>query len=104
MKKVLLSNKGAETVENLRDEFGTFQSEKCDIADTMCGLSDMMQFGIDDNDVTPFATDILRAMNVISKYNDLVNDLNYERDIQEPKYGLVQRMETSKEIEEENAT
>ena len=93
MKKIVLSAQAANDVANLRSQYGGFESEKCEIADSLCGLVDMIQFGIDDNDVTPFTNDILKAMNVISNYNVMINHLNETFEVAKPQYGLVQKME-----------
>ena len=101
MKHVILSDKMAHQVNVMRDNvIRNYESEKIEIADSLCGLVDMMGFGVDDNDVTPFTNDILKAMRVISNYNDVINGLNETRDVKLPEIGLVQRMEVSDEITE----
>ncbi len=101
MKKVLLSNRGAEKIRTLRDDADSFTLEKYEIADAMCGLTDMMAFGLDSNDVTSFTNSIFNAMRIISNYNEIVNSLNETMDYQEAKYGLIRQAASSREIEDE---
>lgn len=95
MKKVVLSNRGANVINTLRGDIGGYEAEKENIADTLCGLVDMMHFGIDNNDVTPFTNDIFKAMTMISAYNDMINNLNDTVDWKDAEFGLVQQAESS---------
>ena len=99
MKNVKVSNRTARQIDALRDNMGSFESEKIEIADTMCGLVDMIQFAADDNDVTPFTNDIFKALRIISNYNEVISNLNATQDCQFAKIGVTQFMKTSEDID-----
>jgi hypothetical protein len=44
MKRVLVCEKAANSINNLRDGLGGYEFEKQKVADALSGLSDFMQF------------------------------------------------------------
>lgn len=78
MKRVLLTDNAANEIMRIRtDEFGTFSSDKSSIADAFCELSTLINLGREreNEDLQNCADGILKVMEVLNRYNGLLNVL-----------------------------
>lgn len=77
MRRVLLTEKAASEVMRIREnKFGTFSEEKCAIANAFGILSTLVSLGKDCEELANNADSILAVMEVVNRYNDLLNLLN----------------------------
>lgn len=91
MRRVLLNEQAADQVMRLReDKFGTFSDEKCAIADAFGELTTMINLGRDNEEMANCTDGILKVMNVLGNYNDLLNSLNETDDKRYGRYELVE--------------
>ena len=89
MKRVLVSDAAVEKVNILRDDIGSYEVVKCRIADSVCGLARMISHGLDLNEsnvLKYYINDIVDAMDLISDFNELVDNLKDSRDVHLPRY------------------
>lgn len=91
MKRVLLSESAANIVANMRDQIGSYESEKMKIANALSGLSDFIQFLRDSPDESAFVDNLLYAMDVIASYNRTIDALEASSDWKLPEYYLVEK-------------
>lgn len=91
MRKVLLTEKAANEVMRIREnKLGMFGDEKCFIADAFGTLSTLINLGRDCEELQHCTDDILKVMEVVNKYNDLLNVLSSTDDCMIGKYDYVE--------------
>lgn len=81
MKRVVLSNSAAKEIVRLRDDIGSYEFAKKQIADAQCVLANMLNHGRDkDSDISNYADSVITIMGVLSDYNSLVDGLSERND------------------------
>ena len=91
MRRVLLTENAANEVMRIReDKFGAYSDEKCNIADAFGELATMINLGRDCEEMANCTDGILKVMNVLGNYNDLLNSLNETNDKRYGRYELVE--------------
>jgi hypothetical protein len=92
MKRVLLTEKAANEVMRIReDKYGTFSDEKGFIADAYGTLSDIINMARDSEDGLSFCVDgLLKVMEVLNRYNSLLNVLNKSSEHEFGRYEYVE--------------
>ena len=74
MKRVLLTDKAADEVLRIReDRYGTLSFEKGLIADGFGELSTLINLGRDNEELQLCADGILKVMEILNRYNTLLN-------------------------------
>lgn len=101
MRRVLLTEKAANEVMRIReDKFGTFSDEKGFIADAFGVLNDLVNIARDSSDVIGACVDdLLKVMDVLNRYNSLLNVLNNSSD---HEFGKFEYVESNKEYDNDN--
>lgn len=97
MRKVLLTEKAANEVMRIReDRLGMFSDEKGFIADAFGTLSDIINMARDSEDGLSFCIDgLLEVMEVLNRYNSLLNVLNKSN---EHEFGRYEYVESEKRL------
>jgi len=91
MRRVLLTENAANEVMRIReDKFEAYSDEKCTIADAFGELATMINLGRDCEEMANCTDGILKVMNVLGNYNDLLNSLNETDDKRYGRYELVE--------------
>ena len=91
MKRVLLNNDAANTINTLRRGIGAYEFAKKKIADAQSGIAHFIQFLRDNDEDAQFVDILLSAMALIAEYNELVDSLESFSDHHWPKYELMEK-------------
>lgn len=91
MKRVLLNNDAAKTINTLRSGIGEYEFAKKKIADAQSGIAHFIQFLRDNDEDAQFVDMLLSAMALIAEYNELVDLLESCSDHHWPKYELMEK-------------
>lgn len=87
----MLTENAADQVMRLREnKFGAFDDEKKVIADAFSNLTTMINLGRDCEEMANCTDNILMVMNVLSRYNDLINDIGQTDDKHWGKFEYVE--------------